>query len=117
MDNSIINFDQLQSDIDYYSGYNAPVDWEVIHNVNVVAKDMLEQYAPDLYHRLTADHLAVTATDLNMLLTLTYVFGVIGFGLLFVLVNGGYTFIYSYYWCKTSYNASKCVKEVIPTTP
>ena len=117
MDTSLINYDQLQSDIDYYSGYNAPVDMEVIQNVGEVAKHMMEEYAPDLFHRLTADHLAVQATTLNMILTLTYVFGVIGFGLLFVLVNGGYTFLYSYYWCKTTYNAAKCVKEVVPATP
>ena len=114
MDTSLINYDKLQADIDFFSGYNVPMDMEVIKNIDVVARDMLEQYAPDVFHKLTANHLAVQATEMNMFITLTYVFGVIGFALLFVGVNGGYTFIYSYYWCKTFYNADKCVKKPTP---
>ena len=83
---------------------------EVVQNLGAVAKGMLEEYAPDMFHRLTAEHMAVEATTTNMVITLAYLVGIIAYGLFFVLLNGGYNFVYSYYWCKTSYNIDKCVK-------
>ena len=57
-------------------------------------------------------HMTVSDTA-NMLWTVLYVFGVFGFMGLFVAVNGGYTFYYSYYYCKmvTPRNDAKCLAK------